>query len=91
MEVEKSKGCDLLGEGVWDHLLFWAIKGVLGGVVGGPPCRTTSRCRNFLDGGPVPGRDRSEGRWGIAGLDGEMQRWFRRIMFSGCGFCSFMQ
>ena len=41
VEVEKSKGCDLLGEGVWDHLLLWAIKGVLGGVVMVPQCLVT--------------------------------------------------
>ena len=33
LEVEKSRGADLLGLGVWQHLLEWAMFGVIGGVV----------------------------------------------------------
>ena len=52
VEVEKARGVDLMSVGVWQHLLAWAVKGVIGGVVGGPPCRTVSCCRVKGDGGP---------------------------------------
>ena len=72
LEVEKSKGADLMSPGVWQHLLAWAVKGVIGGVVGGPPCRTVSCCRTQGDGGPPPVRGRDEYRWGIPGLPGHL-------------------
>ena len=54
LEVDKCLGSDLLRENVYQHLLVWAVKGVVGGVVGGPPCRTISRCRSDADRGPPP-------------------------------------
>ena len=57
---------------VYQHLLGWAAKGVVGGVVGGPPCRTISVCRSDSDGGPPPVRDRDTGRWGLPGLPGDL-------------------
>ena len=72
LEVDKSKGADLLQANVYQHLLGWAVQGVFGGVVGGPPCRTISRCRSENDGGPPPVRERGSGRWGLAGLPGDL-------------------
>ena len=73
VEVEKSRGADLLGVGVFQHLLCWAVKGIVGEVVGGPPCRTASQCRSEEDGGPPPVRDRLSGRWGLPGLKGDLK------------------
>ena len=62
VEVEKSKGADLMSVGVWQHLLAWAIMSKVGGVVGGPPCRSVSCCRTTQDdGGPPPLRGRQHG------------------------------
>ena len=72
LEVDKSLGSDLLHANVYQHLLCWGTQGVFGGVVGGPPCRTISRCRNETDGGPPPVRDRGDGRWGLPGLAGDL-------------------
>ena len=72
MEVEKSHGADLLGVGVFQHLLCWAIMGVVGAVIGGPPCRSVSQCRSEADGGPLPVRGRDEHRWGLPGLSGDL-------------------
>ena len=73
--MESSRGCCGSGEvqvssNVWQHLIVWATLGVVGAVLGGPPCRTISRCRAEQDGGPPPVRDRGEGRWGLDGLSG---------------------
>ena len=72
LEVDKCLGADLLHGNVYQHLLSWATQGVFGGVVGGPPCRTISRCRSEADGGPPPVRDRGDGRWGLPGLTGDL-------------------
>ena len=72
VEVEKSRGSDVLNERVYQHMLCWAIKGVVGAVVGGPFCRTASQCRVEGDGGPPPVRDRGSGRWGLKGLPGHL-------------------
>ena len=72
VEVEKSRGSDLLDPHVWQHLLMWAAQGVIGGVVGGPPCRSVSRCRSEEDGGPPPVRGRGEHRWGLPALMGRL-------------------
>ena len=74
VEVEKSRGADLLSEGVFQHLLCWALNGVVGGVVGGPPCRTATQCRTEGDGGPPPVRDRGSHRWGLDGLAGHLRQ-----------------
>ena len=73
VEVEKSRGSDLLQEGVWQHLLSWAISGAIGGLVAGPPCRTVSACRSEWDGGPPPVRGRDENRWGLPDIPGHLQ------------------
>ena len=72
LEVEKSKGADLLEKGVWQHLMGWAISGVVGGIVAGPPCRTVGACRSETDGGPPPVRGRGDHRWGLSGLPGHL-------------------
>ena len=78
VEVEKSKGGDLLSTGVFQHVLCWGLKGLLGGVIGGPPCKTVSRCRSGNDGGPPPVRDRGTGRWGLEGLSGSLRELVRQ-------------
>ena len=72
IEVEKTRGADMLDSGVWQHLLSWAFCGVIGAVIGGPPCRTVSACRSETDGGPPPVRGRAEGRWGLPNLPGHL-------------------
>ena len=74
IEVEKSMCLDLMSPGVFQHVLCWGIKGVIGGVVGGPPCRSVSRCRSATDGGPPPVRDRQVYRWGLATLTAHWKR-----------------
>ena len=77
LEIDKCVGSDLMQASVYQHLLGWAVRGVVGGVVGGPPCRTVSRCRNESDGGPPPLRDRDAGRWGLPGLPGDLAQLVR--------------
>ena len=72
VEVEKSRGGDLLSPRIFQHVLRWSMMGVVGAVIGGPPCRTASRCRSYEDDGPPPVRDRDQGRWGLSGLDGNL-------------------
>ena len=68
VEVEKTKGSDLLAPNVFQHILAWALKGVVGAVIGGPPCRTASVCRSFADGGQGPAPlGASRFIWGFAG------------------------
>ena len=62
----------MLQANVYQHLLGWAVQRVVGGVVGGPPCRTISRCCSETDGGPPPVRDKGSGRWGLPGLPGDL-------------------
>ena len=56
VEVEKARGSNLLAKNVWQHLLVWACSGVVGGVIGGPRCRTCE----------------GSGRWGLPGLPGNL-------------------
>ena len=63
VEVEKTKGADLLAPNVFQHVLAWALKGVVGAVA--------SVCRSFADGGPPPVRGLY--RWGLPGLSGGLQ------------------
>ena len=72
VEVEKSRGSDLMKDEVFRQLLSWSVSGVVGGVLGGPPCRTVSQCRYAGDEGPPPVRDRGAGRWGLPGLAGHL-------------------
>ena len=37
VEIERTQGADLMAPNVFQHVLAWAVKGVIGGVVGGPP------------------------------------------------------
>ena len=57
---------------VYQHVL-WGIRGLVGGVVGGPPCRSGSRCSSNQDGGPPPVRNRTDARWGLDGLAGNLK------------------
>ena len=83
VEVEKSRGADLLGVGVFQHLLCWAVKGIVGGLVVGPPCRTASQCRNEEAGGPPPVRDRFSGVGDYRAWKGTSRIWLRRIACFG--------
>ena len=76
VEVEKSKGADLMHVGVWQQLLSWAVGGAIGGIIGGPPCRTVSSCRTKGDGGPPPLRGRGLERWGLPNLTGH---WYETV------------
>ena len=86
IEVEKSRGVDLMATWVFQHVLTWALIGVVGGVVGGPPCRTASVCRSSHDGGPPPVRDRDQGRWGLSDLAGSLQAVVREDNVLWLGF-----
>ena len=46
LEVEVSKGCDLLSYPVWSYLLRLGRLGLIRGIVGGPPCNTFTRLRS---------------------------------------------
>ena len=72
VEVEKSKGVDLMATWVFQHILVWALKGVVGAVVGGPPCRTASACRSPFDGAAANASIGST-HWDGSGLDGHEQ------------------
>ena len=63
VEVEKARGSDLLAKNVWQHLLVWACSGVVGGVIGGPLCRTWGWRSTSCEG---------SGRWGLPGLPGNL-------------------
>ena len=73
VDVEKTRGADVLNDHVFQHLMGWAMRGLVGAVVGGPPCRTVSPCRSETDGGPSPVRGRIDGRWGLEGLTASNQ------------------
>ena len=67
-EIDLQKGEDLMSQDLYGFILSIASTGNVGGVVGGPPCRTTSRLRS-QDGGPPPLRGRAgPSRFGLTGL-----------------------
>ena len=53
--------------GTWSYLWSLASQGRVKAVIGGPPCRTTSRMRHSQP-GPAPLRGRSADRYGLDGL-----------------------
>ena len=65
-EIDLITGADLLSPDLYAFILELGCRGSLEAVVGGPPCRTTSRLR-AEDGGPPPLRSR-EHRFGLPGL-----------------------
>ena len=69
LEIDLDQGKDLMDHGVWSYLLLLARKGLVRGIIGGPPCATVSRLRNTVDGGPRPVRGRGDGtRYGLPDL-----------------------
>ena len=70
-EIDLQKGEDLMSPDLYAFILSLAANGSVGGVAGGPPCRTTSRLR-VPDGGPPPLRGRDGiSRFGLQGLSKE--------------------
>ena len=55
--------------GVWAYLWKLAEGGFIKAVIGGPPCRTTSRLRNRGPPGPRRLRGRDDERWHLDHLD----------------------
>ena len=58
LEINVEHGQDFLSHEVWSYVLHLARKGLVRGVIGGPPCSTISRSRSDDDGGPRPIRGR---------------------------------
>ena len=56
--------------GTWSYLWSLASQGRVKAILGGPPCRTTSRMRHSQP-GPVPLRGRGATRYGLDGLSGD--------------------
>ena len=68
LEVDINKGWDLLDPHLYGFLAGLGAHGAIGAVIGGPPCRTTSKLRTD-DGGPPVLRERfGPERYGKTGL-----------------------
>ena len=87
LEVDISRGWDLLSADVYGFLCELAAQGRVAGVIGGPPCRTVSHLRSE-DGGPPPLRTRTgPSRYGMDHLAREDAQkvhmdnvlWFRML------------
>ena len=66
VDVLLHGGSDLNNDNVFRYLLDLAVRGKICGVIGGPPCRTTSPCR-YRQPGPRPVRSKAE-PYGMATL-----------------------
>ena len=67
LSIDVLHGIDLHDAAVWSFLWELACAGKLAGVIGGPPCRTTSRLRQRRP-GPPPLRGRGSQRFALDGL-----------------------
>ena len=77
VDTEMGSQFNLHAPGVFAYLWWLVEQGVVRAIVGGPPCRTTSRLRNQAPPGPRPLRGRDELRWCLDGLSSEeMEFWW---------------
>ena len=68
LEVERSKGRDLLSEPLYEYLFRLALQGKIDGIIGGPPCTTFSRARSRSSGPRVLCRRYGHQRFGMESL-----------------------
>ena len=68
LDLELGDGFNVHNANVWSYVCSLARSGKVKGVVGGPPCRTTSRLRCKGPPGPRRVRGRGDDRWGLEGL-----------------------
>ena len=68
LEVERSRGRDLLCEPLYEYLFRLALQGKIDGIIGGPPCTTFSRARSRSSGPKVLRRRYGHQRFGIESL-----------------------
>ena len=61
LDLEEDGRQNLHCPAVWGYLLGLAERGLVRAVIGGPPCRTTSRLRHSQP-GPIPLHGREEPR-----------------------------
>ena len=65
LDTQLGSRLDLHSPQVWGYLCSLGKQGQLRAVLGGPPCRTTSRLRNKGPPGPRRVRGRGQERWGV--------------------------
>ena len=70
LDLELGDGFNVHNANVWSYMCLLARSGKVKGIVGGPPCRTTSRLRCKGPPGPRRVRGRGSDRWGLEGLTG---------------------
>ena len=68
LDLELGNGFNLHNVNVWSYVCSLARSGRVKAIVGGPPCRTTSRLRTKGPPGPRRVRGRGSDRWGLEGL-----------------------
>ena len=71
VDTQMGSQFNLHAPGVFAYLWWLVEQGVVRAIVGGPPCRTTSRLRNQAPPGPRPLRGRDDLRWCLDGLSSE--------------------
>ena len=67
IDIENGPEWNIHHAALWSYLVFLAKAGKIVGIVGGPPCRSTSRLRHRSP-GPRPLRGRDGLRWGLDNL-----------------------
>lgn len=68
VDLELGAGFNLHNVNMWSYLCSLARSGKVKAIIGGPPCRTTSRLRSRGLPGPRKVRGRGEDRWGLEGI-----------------------
>ena len=87
VELQEHPGQDLHSLGTWSYLWRLANLGLIRAIVGGPPCRSTSRLRHCPP-GPKPLRGRGADRYGLPNLsaaDGKLARSDLALMLKQLG------
>ena len=67
LDLAANAAEDLHGPALWSYLWMLGSRGLIKIILGGPPCRSTSRLRHRAP-GPRPLRGRGEARWALEGL-----------------------
>ena len=70
IDVCKGSQFDLHSPATWAYLWQLAVEGRIVAIIGGPPCRSTSRLRHKRP-GPKPLRGRGQQRYGLDTLSAE--------------------
>ena len=72
VDIEENGAQNLHCPAVWGYLVGLAQRGLVKGIIGGPPCRTISRMRHQSP-GPPPLRGRDDLRYGLPGIGEDLQ------------------